>query len=617
MIASVKLASALVVSIFGIAPLGCGDNIEDPDALRGPSIAGSVWADQDGDNLFEAGETALPGFTVFLDLNQNEIFDPGEPSTQSDERGAYRFVDLEPGSYEVRQEPQFGWRSVFESTGAWKPASDNSWIIGGNDAAAGEYPFMVSVGITFDFGEGLEVFPICGGALVSDRHVITAAHCSEGIDPTGAGVILGTNDLEGPNAQLILASAITIHPSYTGDTEEGFDIAVWQLAERLDLRDRGLRTVELVTEATEAMTLPGGLATTLGWGNADNDSELLQEVHVPLVSEGECQAAYPRVATLETQICAGVMEGGVDSCQGDSGGPLLVRNPNTSAWMHAGVTSWGDGCAEPGFPGVYARTSALSAWAMSEMLEPSRVFRVEVIADPVFADFGNQSTLLPLEDPIDPRWQLTTISIDGAANGAVAANTPLDFRLAVIDELGPGARSFQCALDSDGPGVGAPVSVTCPSGSSVVGFAGYADGAYRATLSVTDGALKQQRSALVIAGSPTSDIAVGALATTDQTDPDFNDTYYIDYYEITGAGPMVLAISTVATTEFNPFFVLYDGDSRDPTSGGGTIEIGGQLELFPESGKRYLIGVSSFSSEETGAYTVTLTNNGTLTAVTL
>ena len=66
-----------------------------------------------------------------------------------------------------------------------------------------------------------------------------------------------------------------------------------------------------------------------------------------------------------TEIIAGLIEGGMDSCQGDSGGPLAVRNVENTAWLLAGITSWGLGCAQPGRPGVYTKVSSYINWIRS------------------------------------------------------------------------------------------------------------------------------------------------------------------------------------------------------------------------------------------------------------
>jgi secreted trypsin-like serine protease len=87
------------------------------------------------------------------------------------------------------------------------------------------------------------------------------------------------------------------------------------------------------------------------------------EVEVPIVSNEEANAAYnPEGSTVtENMIAAGLPEGGKDTCQGDSGGPFLVKGKK-DAFILAGATSWGIGCARPGLPGIYTRLSRYSDW---------------------------------------------------------------------------------------------------------------------------------------------------------------------------------------------------------------------------------------------------------------
>ncbi|XP_020778405.2 testisin-like [Boleophthalmus pectinirostris] len=99
-----------------------------------------------------------------------------------------------------------------------------------------------------------------------------------------------------------------------------------------------------------------------GWG-ALNESgyspDSLQEVELPIVGLNECRCLN-EVYVPEKTICAGRREGGVDSCFGDSGGPQVVRM--NSIWVQVGVVSFGEGCARPERPGVYALVPAYQEW---------------------------------------------------------------------------------------------------------------------------------------------------------------------------------------------------------------------------------------------------------------
>ena len=95
-------------------------------------------------------------------------------------------------------------------------------------------------------------------------------------------------------------------------------------------------------------------------------TDTLQWVKVPAIKNSECNSHYGGQIT-DAMICAGYPgEGGKDACQGDSGGPFVCRNGTKS--VIAGVVSWGYGCADPDYPGVYARVTAALDWIKSEMV---------------------------------------------------------------------------------------------------------------------------------------------------------------------------------------------------------------------------------------------------------
>ena len=129
--------------------------------------------------------------------------------------------------------------------------------------------------------------------------------------------------------------------------------------------------LELETEATQTPialyegtgTLEGMTATIIGWGTTDVNGYsypyALMETQVPIVSQPACNAAYNGIIQ-DNEICAGFADGHTDSCWGDSGGPLMIYADDT--WKLAGIISWGNGCANPGYFAVNTRISVLAEW---------------------------------------------------------------------------------------------------------------------------------------------------------------------------------------------------------------------------------------------------------------
>ena len=241
-------------------------------------------------------------------------------------------------------------------------------IVGGEDAASGELPWQVMV---------LPGNSLCGGTLIDTEWVLTAAHClydenNQPISASAVTVIAGeyTMQVADGTEQNRSVSTLQVHPNYDPATGDN-DIALLQLSSPV-VPDNAVDTVPLVASpANDDLVAAGTLALISGWGATTDGGEIaavLQKVQIPLVDNSTCNTAYGGGIT-ENMLCAGLEEGGKDSCQGDSGGPLVV--PDGNSWRLAGVVSFGSGCAQPSFYGVYARVSRYLDWIQTALGDTS------------------------------------------------------------------------------------------------------------------------------------------------------------------------------------------------------------------------------------------------------
>jgi secreted trypsin-like serine protease len=213
-------------------------------------------------------------------------------------------------------------------------------IVGGGDASIKDYPYAV-------FLTDAKGNQFCGGVLVSSSAVATAAHCASAVAQSDMRVVAGRETKSGTDGVVARVSRVWKEPNFS-DPGQGYDVAVLNLDRQLPYRP-----VSLPGNSDSALYAAGTNATVVGWGRTSDGgarATSLRSAVVPVVSDASCLSSYSNYSAT-SMVCAGYPNGGVDACQGDSGGPLVVGD------TLIGIVSWGDGCAKPGKPGVYARVS--------------------------------------------------------------------------------------------------------------------------------------------------------------------------------------------------------------------------------------------------------------------
>jgi len=248
-------------------------------------------------------------------------------------------------------------------------AAPSGKIIGGTPVSSpSDYPWQVAL-----FTDKSDVYSsqYCGGTILSDRWIVTAAHCidKDEVIYIAAGIIDLDNSAAGEVAKVEEAF---VHPQFDPDTFDN-DIALLVLETPLNLSHCGSNclAIDPVTPDNETTVLyENALAIITGWGNRNSsgpeDYPLILNVAdvqiVPCTGTGYADTSvYPEYPITNNMFCAGTPDYSRDTCQGDSGGPLVVFDTDSTPLL-GGITSWGEGCAIDNYPGVYTRVANYQNW---------------------------------------------------------------------------------------------------------------------------------------------------------------------------------------------------------------------------------------------------------------
>ncbi|XP_004400954.1 PREDICTED: transmembrane protease serine 12 [Odobenus rosmarus divergens] len=268
---------------------------------------------------------------------------------------------------------------------------EGSRIIGGTTAQTGAWPWVVSLQIQ----SGKILAHICGGSLVKNKWVLTAAHCTKDTrDPLMWRVVIGTNSIKGhhPHSKKMKVKAIIIHPDFNLETYVN-DIALFHLKKAVRYTDY-IQPICLPFDVFQKLD-QNTKCFISGWGRTEeggNVTDVLQEAEVHYISRKICDSeqSYGKIIP-NTSFCAGDEDGIFDTCRGDSGGPLMCYLPEHKRFFVMGITSYGYGCGRKNFPGVYCGPSFYQKWLTDHLYQASNkgIFNINILLGQVLVASGS------------------------------------------------------------------------------------------------------------------------------------------------------------------------------------------------------------------------------------
>jgi secreted trypsin-like serine protease len=240
-------------------------------------------------------------------------------------------------------------------------------IVGGTQATIADAPWQVGLISATATDEWNGQF--CGGSIIAAQWIATAAHCvvsgSTVSSPASIRILAGQATLSTTtNNRAVAVSNIYVHQQYVSSADHD-DIALIKLSTPLTLVPGSVQKIDIPS----ASPTVGSTDLITGWGDqasgSGNYPTVMRKAQLQVFADSICANAYGNGFKAAGMVCAANASYTIDTCQGDSGGPM-AHNTGTT-WVLDGITSFGQGCATPGYPGVYTEVFNYSSWISSTM----------------------------------------------------------------------------------------------------------------------------------------------------------------------------------------------------------------------------------------------------------